>query len=514
MVGKAVLLRAFNFRIRRWFVPGVSKRTQRPTPWPSFFGRVRSSSQSRERRFQGSLSARTGFLRRWDRRFASLLLGEPDVESRASWFRWCCLEAFACGVLPRPFQVLFLLCLFQKPWFRFSEFVQRRFAKSCGASLENRYCTYTRQACFQSCFGVARAVNVYFAHVYMVAVEGNVGTFEGNLSRNGKLIESLICAKGWHGMFPENGKLTEGLICAKHFLWNGRLTKRFALKALVVLTNTCLGMVGVSGVPFPLAHFLEPEYFASALEPLPRTALLLFSPQRRRDTSDKACFESSPGRHNLQADWISRADSVCFFPYLHSFSGRQNNVAEQREYRCFAAELLEGVAHKRVEDAHGLLRHANFWVHLLQHLVNVDVERFLASSASLWSLAGLAHVAEFVKVACHWVRKTGNSKQDQAGSTYLWRTMWPSFAPLKSPLHRGSTTLCRATHIIYYSSLSHSDPDTFLKGFRRQNSLLDALLKACNLTIKSLCSTALQSLSWKFMFFPLASTLAEVRLCF
>ena len=47
----------------------------------------------------------------------------------------------------------------------------------------------------------------------------------------------------------------------------------------------------------------------------------------------------------------------------------------------FCCNLFERIVHERIQDAHGLLRNSNFWVHLLQDFVHVNVVR-LSSSAS------------------------------------------------------------------------------------------------------------------------------------
>ena len=55
-------------------------------------------------------------------------------------------------------------------------------------------------------------------------------------------------------------------------------------------------------------------------------------------------------------------------------------VGKSRRLGC---DALEDVVHERVHDAHGLGRDASVWVHLLQHLVDVDRVGLLSSALSL-----------------------------------------------------------------------------------------------------------------------------------
>ena len=53
-----------------------------------------------------------------------------------------------------------------------------------------------------------------------------------------------------------------------------------------------------------------------------------------------------------------------------------------------AGNPLKDVVHKGVHDAHGLRGDASVWVHLLQHLVDVDGVRLLAGLSPLLFVSG------------------------------------------------------------------------------------------------------------------------------
>ena len=46
------------------------------------------------------------------------------------------------------------------------------------------------------------------------------------------------------------------------------------------------------------------------------------------------------------------------------------------ELGCLSGDLLENIIDERVHDGHGSLGDASLWVHLLEHSVDVDGERF------------------------------------------------------------------------------------------------------------------------------------------
>lgn len=54
----------------------------------------------------------------------------------------------------------------------------------------------------------------------------------------------------------------------------------------------------------------------------------------------------------------------------------------------FGGDSLEDVVHERVHDEHTLGRDAGVWVHLLQHLVDVDGVGLLSLLGSLGSTGG------------------------------------------------------------------------------------------------------------------------------
>ena len=53
-------------------------------------------------------------------------------------------------------------------------------------------------------------------------------------------------------------------------------------------------------------------------------------------------------------------------------------LVDLAQLACLRSQAIEGIVNKTIHNAHGLLGHSHFRVHLLQHLVDVDVKRFLA----------------------------------------------------------------------------------------------------------------------------------------
>ena len=64
------------------------------------------------------------------------------------------------------------------------------------------------------------------------------------------------------------------------------------------------------------------------------------------------------------------------------------SLVVMRKTRRFGGNTLENVVHKRVHDRHSLARDSSIGVNLLQHLVDVDAERFLPRPAFLLFVRG------------------------------------------------------------------------------------------------------------------------------
>lgn len=71
------------------------------------------------------------------------------------------------------------------------------------------------------------------------------------------------------------------------------------------------------------------------------------------------------------------------------FSGRDGGLGVVLgQLGGFGGDSLEDVVHERVHDEHALGRDARVWVHLLQHLVDVDGVRLLSLLGTLGSTGG------------------------------------------------------------------------------------------------------------------------------
>ena len=86
-----------------------------------------------------------------------------------------------------------------------------------------------------------------------------------------------------------------------------------------------------------------------------------------------------------------RLGVLCQFARQHQgggglhFSGAQRAASSVlRALSGLGADALEQVVDEGVEDGHGLLGHAHFGVHLLQHLVDVDVVRLGSLAHDGW----------------------------------------------------------------------------------------------------------------------------------
>ena len=76
---------------------------------------------------------------------------------------------------------------------------------------------------------------------------------------------------------------------------------------------------------------------------------------------------------------------------LHLLAGERVALRHAAELAGLRGDLVEGVRDNRVNDVHGLLRHARLRVHLLEHLEDVRVERLLALAGHLLLARGLLH---------------------------------------------------------------------------------------------------------------------------
>ena len=71
------------------------------------------------------------------------------------------------------------------------------------------------------------------------------------------------------------------------------------------------------------------------------------------------------------------------------FSGRDGGLGVVLgQLGGFGGDSLEDVVHERVHDEHALGRDAGVWVHLLQHLVDVDAVRLLSFLGSTLATGG------------------------------------------------------------------------------------------------------------------------------
>ena len=87
------------------------------------------------------------------------------------------------------------------------------------------------------------------------------------------------------------------------------------------------------------------------------------------------------------------------------FSGRDGGLGVVLgELGGFSGDSLEDVVHERVHDEHTLGRDASVWVHLLQHLVDVDGVRLLSLLGTLGATGGGLGLAclLFAFLGCFW----------------------------------------------------------------------------------------------------------------
>jgi len=75
---------------------------------------------------------------------------------------------------------------------------------------------------------------------------------------------------------------------------------------------------------------------------------------------------------------LSRQDETDSSLHLSAGDGRSLVVVSQTGSLC--GDSLENIVDKAVHDAHGLAGDTSVWVHLLQHLVDVDAITFLPLS--------------------------------------------------------------------------------------------------------------------------------------
>jgi len=87
------------------------------------------------------------------------------------------------------------------------------------------------------------------------------------------------------------------------------------------------------------------------------------------------------------------------------FSGRDGGLGVVLgELGGFSGDSLEDVVHERVHDEHTLGGDASVWVHLLQHLVDVDGVRLLSLLGTLGATGGGLGLACFLFafLGCFW----------------------------------------------------------------------------------------------------------------